>query len=204
MSPTSSARSAALIASVDCGSVGTGTASVPSPRSPVDRDPHLPCAGGHHPEVAGEQLRILGDRIADIGHRRELRAGAGERQRHDPHVPHVGGGGPDFDVGDAGDGVRRPNRHEQAIGSRLPVEEDVRAADVRLDCAAAGSDRGSDDTHDDPIGQPDATAMLTAADSCLHAASGAQADPHHQPTRRATAMSMPRQNCAGAASGRKT
>ena len=30
-----SARSAALIASVDCGNVGTGTASEPAPRSPV-------------------------------------------------------------------------------------------------------------------------------------------------------------------------
>ena len=66
-------------------------------------DADLPGAGAHHPQVAGEEPRIVARSRGAIGDRRELGAGAGQRQRHDANLADIVAGGQHFDVGDAGD-----------------------------------------------------------------------------------------------------
>ena len=66
----------------------------------------------------------------DVRHRRELGAGTGERQRHDPDLVHIVAGGENLDLRDAGNRVRRPDGDQQAVRTGHAVEEDVGAADV--------------------------------------------------------------------------
>ena len=113
-----------------------------------DGDAHLPGARGHHPEVAREQLRVPGRSGGNVGHWRELCPWAREGQRHDLHLGDVVGRGQHFDLGDARHRVWRSHCHEQAIRSRLAVEEHVRASDVRR--SAARNDCRRDKQNDRP------------------------------------------------------
>ena len=136
------------MASVACGSVGTGTDSVPVAAAPltVTRTCQAPAVIIQRWPVNSRGSSA--DRVARSGDRRELRAGPGERQRHDAHVADVVVGREDFDVGDAGDGVRRPDRDEHAVRARPALEEHVRAADVRDDAAAASAAATASDGED--------------------------------------------------------
>ena len=80
--------------------------------------------------MAGEQSWILRGSRREVGYRCELRARSGERQRDDPHLSDVRVDRHDFDIGDAGNHVRRPDRHQQTVGSGRGVHKDVGAADV--------------------------------------------------------------------------
>ena len=88
-------------------------------------DAHLPRARRHHPEMSGEQPRVVRRSRRDVGNRRKLRAWPGERQRHDVHLAHVVARREHLDVGDAGDRVRRPDRHE-ASGTARPDRRGTR------------------------------------------------------------------------------
>ena len=140
------------MSSVACGSVGTGTATTPEPRLPstATRTCQAPaviiqsCPVNNRGSSAGP--------CREIGRRRELSAGAGQRQRHDPHVTDVGPGGEDFDLGDAWNHARRPDGDQHAVRSGLGVEKHVGAADVsrcrprqhderRAEAAISGAER---------------------------------------------------------------
>ena len=96
----------------------------------VGSDAHLPGACRHHPQASGEQPRVGRGPPCDVGHGRELGAGTGERQRHDPDLVDIVAGGENLDLRDAGNRVRRPDGDQQAIRTGRAIEEDVRAADV--------------------------------------------------------------------------
>ena len=125
------ARRPGLIASVDCGNVGTGTDSVPSPRSPltVMRTCQAPAPISHKWPV--NSLRIVVGACRAIRNGRELRAVAGQRQRHDVHFADIVAGRQHIDIGNAGNGMRRPDRDEQSIWAGVGLEKHVGAADMR-------------------------------------------------------------------------
>ena len=162
------------MANVACGSVGTGTERLPWTAIARDGDAYLPRAGGHHPEVAREQPPVIRRSHRDIRCRRELRPWARQRQRHDSHVVDVRRGGQDFNVGDARHGIRRPHGHEHAIGSRLAVEEYIRASHVRR-CASLEQRR-----HPDGDNDQQGNKVAFSPSDFLHRASGAECQPHHQ------------------------
>ena len=172
MQRKSSTPSARPIPSVDCGSVGTGIDRSPRPRSPSIDEADLPGAGRHHPEMGGEQLRIVRRAGGDVWNRRKPGAWSGERQRHDAYVAHVGRGGPDFDIGDARNDLRRTDGDEHAIRTGLTVEEDIGAADMG---GHARSERDRDEHAGErrPAGRDH---RLTR----LHGATGPQAQPCHE------------------------
>ena len=98
-------------------SAGTGTESSPLPRVAVDLDPHLPGAGRHQPERAGEELRIV------------LRGAGRDRARARTVAPRVRRSGTmwmlvdarrraaDFDFGDARNHLRRADGDQQPVGA---------------------------------------------------------------------------------------
>jgi hypothetical protein len=94
-------------------------------------NPHLPGAGGHHPQAAGEQPPIRRRSRRHVRNRRKLCAWPAQRERDDPNLFHVVAGRQYFDFGYAGDRIRRPDRDEQPVRAGVTIQEHVRTADVR-------------------------------------------------------------------------
>jgi len=95
-----------------------------------------------------------------------------------------------FDVGDTGNGMRRPDRDEKTVWSRVGFEEDIRAADVR---ARPRLQRGQDQQHCDhsaPASHLRTFCMARPACMPSHAMNHAIS----------VAMAMPRQNISGVVS----
>ena len=105
---------------------------------PLHRDTHLPGARAHQPQVTGEQSRCVFRLHGAIGNGRELRTRAGQRQRHDVHLAHIVGRGQHFDVGDAGNNLRRADGDEQPVWACEAFEKHIGAADVRASVRLEG------------------------------------------------------------------
>ena len=97
------------------------------------RDADLPCTGTHHPDLAREHTRIVARSCCGVRDRCELCARTAERQRDDLNPVDVARRCEDLDAGDTGNRVRRPDGDEQVVGTSVTVEEDVWAADMRVD-----------------------------------------------------------------------